>query len=131
MTVGFFNSMMGNAGNMDAQDVVNKLAEDRVLIDGERVVKAFNLFRDFVVFTDWRIISVDVQGLTGKKKSYETLPYSSISRFSVETAGTMDMDSEIDIYVSSATTPTVALEIRDNEALKEIQNLLATALRKS
>ena len=72
-----------------------------------------------------------MQGLTGKKKSYETLPYSSISRFSVETAGTMDMDSEIDIYVSSATTPTVALEIRDNEALKEIQNLLATALHKS
>lgn len=129
--MGFFDSMMGNAGNMDPQDVVNKLVEDRVLIDGERVVKAFNLFRDFVVFTDWRIISVDVQGLTGKKKSYETLPYSSISRFSVETAGTMDMDSEIDIYVSSATTPTVALEIRDNEALKEIQNLLATALRKS
>lgn len=123
--------MMGNAGNVNPQDVVNKLAEDRVLLPDERVVKAFSLFRDLVVFTDWRIISVDVQGLTGKKKSYATLPYSSISRFTVETAGTMDMDSEIDVYISSAAEPALALEIRDNEALKEIQVLLATALRKA
>lgn len=129
--MGILDSMMGNAGNVDPQEVVNKLSQDRILIPDERVISAFNLFRDFVVFTDWRIISVDVQGATGKKKSYETIPYSSISRFSVETAGSFDRDSEIDLYISSATTPTLALAIRDNEALKEIQVLLAQALRKS
>lgn len=127
--MGFFDSLMGNAGTMNTEAVVDKLAQDRILIDGEQVIRAFNLFRDFVVFTDWRIISVDVQGATGKKKSYQTVPYSSISRFSVETAGTMDRDSEIDIFISSATAPTLALAIRDNEALKEIQYLLATELR--
>lgn len=127
--MGLLDNMMGNAGNLDPDAVVKKLSQDRVLIENEKVVRAFNLFRDFVVFTDWRIINVDVQGATGKKKSYQTVPYSSISRFSVETAGTLDRDSEIDIYISSATTPTVALAIRDNEALKDIQNLLATAIR--
>lgn len=129
--MGLFDNMLGNADNMDPQQVVNQLSTDRVLIEGEQVLRAFSLFRDFVVFTDWRIITVDVQGLSGKKRSYQTVPYSSISRFAVETAGTLDRDSEINIYLSSATTPTLALEIRDNEALKEIQVLLATRLRRS
>lgn len=126
-----FDSMLGNSSNMGSEAVIKQLSGDRILIEGEQVVKAFKLFRDYVVFTDWRMIIVDVQGLSGKKKSYETLPYSSISRFTVETAGTMDRDSEIDVFISSSTTPTAALEIRDNEALKEVQILLATALRKS
>lgn len=129
--MGLFDSMMGNASNMGSQEVINQLAGDRILLEGEQVINAFKLFRDYVVFTDWRLIIVDVQGLSGKKRSYETLPYSSISRFTVETAGTMDRDSEIDIFISSATTPTTALQIRDNEALKDIQALLAAALRKS
>nr|WP_244911207.1 PH domain-containing protein [Corynebacterium pilosum] len=68
-------------------------------------------------------------GVSGKKRSYQTIPYSSISRFAVETAGTMDSDSEISIYVSSSTTPTLALEIRDERALIDVQTLLARALR--
>lgn len=41
----------------------------------------------------------------------------------------MDSDSEISIYVSSSTTPTLALEIRDERALIDVQTLLARALR--
>ncbi|AIT62091.1 PH domain-containing protein [Corynebacterium doosanense] len=129
--MGLFDNMLGNATNVDPREVVRRLAEDRVLLPDEQVFNAFNLFRDLVVFTDWRIISVDVQGLTGKKKSYQTIPYSSISRFSVETAGNLDRDSELYIYISSSITPILTMEIRDNEALKDIQVLLATCLRKS
>ena len=53
-----------------------------------------------VVFTDKRIIAVNVQGITGKKKDFTTLPYSKISAYSVETAGTFDLDSELDLYYS-------------------------------
>ncbi|SER92826.1 PH domain-containing protein [Corynebacterium cystitidis] len=127
--MGFFDSLMGNASNADPQQVVESLRQDRILLPQEEVLNAFKLFRDLVVFTDWRIIAIDVQGLSGKKRSYQTIPYSSISRFEVETAGTMDRDSEIDIYVSSSTTPTLALEIRDERALIDVQTLLARALR--
>lgn len=56
--------------------------------------------RDYVVFTDKRIISVNVQGVTGKKKDFTSLPYSKIQVFSVETAGVFDMDSELEMYFS-------------------------------
>ena len=56
--------------------------------------------RDGIVFTDKRIIAIDVQGLTGKKKDFSSLPYSRIQAFSVETAGNMDLDSELDLWFS-------------------------------
>ena len=56
--------------------------------------------RDFVVFTDKRIISVNVQGVTGKKKDFTSLPYAKISAFSVETSGVFDMDSELELWFS-------------------------------
>lgn len=56
--------------------------------------------RDFVIFTDWCIISVNVQGVTGKKKDFTTLPYSKVQLFSIETAGVLDFDSELELYYS-------------------------------
>lgn len=71
-----------------------------LLIDGERVISAYREVRDCVVFTDRRVISVNVQKLTGKKKDFTSLPYSKISVYSVETAGVMDLDSELDLWYS-------------------------------
>ena len=71
-----------------------------LLITGEQVLSAYQTFRDFVVFTNKRIISVNVQGLTGKKKDYTSLPYSKVSAFSVETSGVFDLDSELEMYFS-------------------------------
>ena len=71
-----------------------------LLIEGEKIIGAYKAIRDFVVFTDKRVISVNVQGITGKKKDYTSMPYSKISVFSVETAGTLDLDSELEMYFS-------------------------------
>jgi len=69
-------------------------------IDGERILSTFKSMRDGVVFTNKRIISVNVQGLTGKKKDITSLPYSKISAYSVETAGVLDLDSELELWFS-------------------------------
>jgi hypothetical protein len=74
---------------------------DSMLVDGENIFAAFRTIRDMVVFTDKRIIAVNVQGLTGKKVDYTSLPYSKMQAFSVETAGVIDLDSELDIWFSS------------------------------
>ena len=66
-----------------------------MLIDGEQVLSAYKSVRDCVVFTDKRAIAVNVQGMTGKKRDYTTMPYSKITSFSVETAGVMDIDCEL------------------------------------
>lgn len=56
--------------------------------------------RDKVVFTDRKIIAIDIQGLTGKKKEFRMFPYSKITSYSVETAGTFDWDSDLKIWIS-------------------------------
>ncbi len=77
-----------------ANDVVN------LLVPGENVLSSYTGVRDYVVFTDKRVISVNVQGVTGKKKDYTSMPYSKITAYSVETAGVLDWDSELELYFS-------------------------------
>lgn len=71
-----------------------------IFADGEEVISTFKGIRDGVVFTNKRIIAINVQGLTGTKKDFTSLPYSKIQAFSVETAGVFDLDSELDLWFS-------------------------------
>lgn len=68
--------------------------------EGERIISTYKGIRDGVIFTNKRIITVNVQGLTGTKKDFTSLPYSKIQSFSVETAGVFDLDSELELYFS-------------------------------
>ena len=67
---------------------------------GEQIIQTFRGIRDGVVFTNKRIITINVQGLTGKKKDFTSLPYSKIQAYSVESAGVFDLDSELDLWFS-------------------------------
>lgn len=71
-----------------------------ILIQGETIIQSFQSFRDGVIFTNRRILSINVQGMRGKKKDFSSLPYSKIQAFSVETAGTFDIDSELELWFS-------------------------------
>ena len=75
-------------------------------------------------------ILVDKQGVTGKKTSYKSLPYRSISRFSVETSGHFDLDAELKIWVSSAVEPSEILQFKSDNSVIEIQQALASAVFK-
>lgn len=69
-----------------------------MFISGETILCSFQTVRDGVVFTNKRIFAINVQGITGKKKDFTSLPYSKIQAFSVETAGVLDLDSELDLW---------------------------------
>ena len=71
-----------------------------LLVNGEQIIGTFQAMRDGVVFTTKRIIAINVQGLTGKKKDVTSLPYSKIQAFSIETAGVFDLDSELELWFS-------------------------------
>jgi hypothetical protein len=71
-----------------------------LLVPGERVVACFKAVRDFVVFTDKRIIACNVQGMTGRKRDFSSLPYRKVQAFSVETAGHFDLDAELELWFS-------------------------------
>ena len=71
-----------------------------LLLPGERLEAAYQSIRDGLVFTDLRIITINVQGVTGKKKDFTSLPYNRIQTFSVETAGVIDLDCELELWFS-------------------------------
>lgn len=94
-----------------------------LLLDSERVVGSYKSMRDGVVFTNKRIIAVNVQGLTGSKKDFTSLPYKNIVAYSVETSGTFDLDSELEIYFSALGT--VKFEFTGKTAIVEISKLIS------
>ena len=97
---------------------------DALLTEGERVLSAYREIRDMVVFTNKRVIAVNIQKLTGKKKDFTSLPYSKISVFSVETAGVMDLDSELDLWYSGLGH--VRFEFTGKSNIVEIGRTIAT-----
>ena len=95
-----------------------------LLMPGEKIIGSYKAMRDGVVFTDKRIIAVNVQGVTGKKKDFTSLPYSKIQAFSVETAGVFDLDSELEIYLSSLGK--VKFEFSGKSNIMQIQAIIAS-----
>lgn len=78
----------------------NEAMVSPLFVPGEEFIGEYQAMRDFVVFTNKRVIAVNVQGFTGKKKDFTSLPYSKVQLFSVETSGTFDLDSELQLCFS-------------------------------
>ncbi|SFB59165.1 PH domain-containing protein [Rhizobium sp. NFR07] len=123
--MGIFDGFLGHGSNVDPVDLQKRL--EGVLIDGETPGLAFKIIRDFFVFTQHRIIVVDIQGMTGSKVDYMSIPYRSITRFSVETAGTFDLDSELKIWVSGADLP-ISKTLKKGSDVRGIQRALASGI---
>lgn len=97
-----------------------------LLLENETIIDSYKSMRDGVVFTSKRIISVNVQGLTGSKKDYTSIPYKNIVAYSVETSGTFDLDSELEIYLSSVGK--VKFEFTGRAAIVEISRYISQHL---
>ena len=117
-----FQGLFGNASEVDARELQKDL--DAVLVEGEKVVRAFRIVRDLFIFTDRRLVLIDKQGLTGRKAEYHSIPYHSITHFSVETAGTFDMDAEMKIYISGNPVP-IEREFKRGADIIGVQKTLA------
>ncbi|MEW4329176.1 PH domain-containing protein [Rossellomorea marisflavi] len=120
--MGLMSGLMGNASNVNKEEVKEEL--NNILADNEKVESAFKLVRDLIVFTDKRLLMVDKQGLTGKKVDYHSVPYKSISHFSIETAGTFDLDAELKIWISGAQQPAISKQFKKDKCIYDIQKIL-------
>ena len=94
-----------------------------LLVQGENVVAAFQTVRDQVIFTTKRIFVVNVQGITGKKTSYFSYPYSKIQYFGVETAGVLDIDSELVLAFSNGAK--LSFDFKANVDIRQLSTLIA------
>lgn len=85
-----FKSMglLNNAWEVDSQYFDFKLRNDpAILLDEEKTLMAFQSGRDVTVYTNRRIIIIDVQGLSGKRVKYKSIPLKFMYGFEFETAG--------------------------------------------
>lgn len=120
--MGLFQGLLGNASEIDPQRIAEEYA--RLLAPNERIEAAYKLVRDLYLFTDRRLILVDKQGLTGRKVEYLSLPYRSITRFSIETAGHFDLDAELKIWLSGMDAP-IERQFTKQVDIYALQSLLA------
>ncbi|MET3682110.1 hypothetical protein ABID56_000189 [Alkalibacillus flavidus] len=120
--MGLFDGLMGNASTAKPDEVEQELGN--LLVDDENVEVAFKLVRDLIVFTNRRLMMVDKQGMTGKKTDYHSVPYKSVSHFSIETAGTFDLDAELKIWISGAAQPTISKQFKKDDSIYDIQKVL-------
>lgn len=117
------NALFGTASQIDPNELENEFGP--ILVEGETIAAAFKVVRDLFVFTPLRLILADKQGITGKKVEYHSIPYKSITQFSVETAGRFDMDAELKIWVSSMALP-IKKEFKKGTDILAIQKTLAS-----
>ncbi|ONM49605.1 PH domain-containing protein [Nocardia donostiensis] len=120
--MGLMDGIMGNAGRLDPAQAQQEYG--RLLGNGEQIYAAYILVRDAMLFTNRRLILVDKQGLSGRKVSYHSIPYRSITHFSVETAGTFDLDAELDIWISGNDEP-VRQKFNRQVDIYEVQGILS------
>lgn len=120
--MGLLDGLMGNASEIDVATIEAEFKQ--ILTPAERTEKAYQLIRDTIVFTDKRLIYVDRQGISGKKVEYQSIPYRNIVRFSVETAGSLDLDAELKIWVSGNAAP-IQLKFNKKLNIYAVQSVLA------
>lgn len=120
--MGLFDGLMGNASELELDKVEKELVE--LLATNERVEHAYKLIRDLIVFTDKRLLLIDKQGMSGKKVEYHSIPYKSIVHFSIETAGTFDLDAELKVWLSGSSTP-VQKKFNKSLNIYKVQSVLA------
>lgn len=120
--MGLFSALLGNAGIVKPDELKSKY--QKLLVEDEEVQIGFKLIRDTFLFTNKRMIIVEVQGVTGSKREYLSVNYKAISRFAIETAGTFDLEAELKIWVSSESQPSIVKRFNRSVDVYEVQKIL-------
>ncbi|GGD41143.1 PH domain-containing protein [Aureimonas glaciei] len=120
--MGLLSGLLGLASDVDVEAVRRDL--EPMLLPNEEIDLAFAVVRDLIIFTSHRLILVDKQGMTGRKREIHSIPYRSVTMFSVETAGTFETDAELRIWISSQSAP-LTRELSRGSNLSGIQRALA------
>ena len=121
--MGLLSGLMGHASEISLEKIAREF--EPILIEGEKLQKAYQVVRDMFVFTNKRLILVDRQGLTGSKVDYQTIPYSSITRFSKEGQGMLDLDAELKIWIKGEALP-IKKEFKKSDSINDIYKILST-----
>ena len=121
------SGILGDSNLLNLKEISSTQIRPEVsglLIDGEQIVQCFQTVRDQVIFTTRRIFVVNVQGITGKKVSYFSYPYSKVQYFGIETAGVLDIDSELILVFSDGNR--LQFDFKSKVDIQKISALIAS-----
>jgi len=125
--MGILNTILGNASEVIVEDIAKEFQP--ILIDGEVIEKAFKLIRDMFIFTNKRLILVEKQ-LVGSKAEYLTVPYTNIIKFSKESAGFLDLDAELKIWIKDESLPIKKQFGKGGNNINEVYKILSQHILK-
>lgn len=121
--VDFTGDSVFNLKKIDEKDIHKSIYA--LLITGEEILGGYKIVRNQVVFTTKRILTLDVQGVTGKKQDIFCIPYAKIQYFSVQTAGFGEIipDGKLTLYFMDGNK--MAFEFKDNCNILEIARMIS------
>lgn len=120
--MGIFSGIIGNVSEMSIDQIIQEFGQ--LLGENEAIDAGYKLIRDAMIFTNKRIIFIDKQGVTAKKIEYMSIPYKSIERFSVETAGHFDLDAELKLWVRGMPEP-IEQQFNSKVNIYEVQSIIS------
>ena len=119
--MGLLSGLMGAASEANLDKVEKQI--EAITVEGETIENAYQLVRDMIVLTNKRIILIDKQGVTSKKVEYQSIPYKSIVRYSIESAGTFELDADLKLWLSSTAQP-LTFDFRKDNHVTEIVKII-------
>jgi hypothetical protein len=125
--MGLFSGETKNTASMETKKFHSEFGQ--LLVDGEIIEAGFAVVRDTFLFTNKRLILVDIQGVSGRQLEYLSIPYSNIMKFSVQTGGNFDLNAELKLWIGNDTIP---LEKKFNKdvSIYDVQKVLASHVLK-
>ena len=123
MAINFNQNSVFNLKPIDVENVRTEV--QGLLVNGEDIVFAFQTIRDQLVMTNKRIIAIDVQGITGKRKSFSVMPYSKIQYFSIQTPGLIEIVSDSELFIMFSNGFTATFEFKGQVDIGRIGRLIS------
>jgi Bacterial PH domain len=126
-SMGLFNAILGNASEVSLEQVEKEF--EPILIEGEKIEKAYKMVKDMFIFSNKRLILVEKQ-LVGSKVDYLSIPYNHVIKFSKESAGILDLDAELKIWIKDEASPIIKQFGKGGNNINEVYKILSKHILK-
>jgi hypothetical protein len=99
-----------------------------LLIDGEQTVDSLKSAKEGIVFTNKRIIVINVSGAFGKKRQFVSYPYNRVNTFVLSSAKDLESHAQLDLGYFG--TPNLHFEFTGKSEIKLIMKYITEAVIK-
>ena len=121
--INFNKNSVWNLRPINVNEVRNELYG--LLLNDEVILSAFKTIRDQLVFTNKRIVEIDVQGITGSKRSFSSLPYSKVQFFAIQTPSVMEMVKDSELYLEFSSGFSATFEFKGDVDIGQIGRMVS------